>query len=432
MLEKAGDTTMRTEQNFHHYERTLQRMRERIWPDEYPTTNKKPKREHLFNLTPKNREILKEYLSFAERQNYSMARIIRLMFFAAQNGELLGKDFDAATKEDIQGSSGLITAIFRKWSNNSTREMNVKFIRQFYKWLLGNNEDFPEIVRGIKFRKKSGESYPKDLLTKEEVGKIIDAADHPLKKALIGLLYSTGARVGEIGLMQVRDVEFQDDEAIVHITESKTTQRKVLVVNSAVHLLRDWLSIHPLRRNPNFREMPLFVSVSHQKYGRRLEYEGIRQMLKRTTFLSGIPKPSNPHHWRHSFATHLAQDGYSEYQIKIILGHSMTSKATARYIHMAGRDVFDTIRKKNGKKIIEEDAQKPALEYKKCDTCGHADNTFNQILCNKCMRPLGISERLQYKDQLSEIRSKMENMEKAYHLLLKAHIETIGVENENK
>ncbi|MDP2666895.1 MAG: tyrosine-type recombinase/integrase [Candidatus Diapherotrites archaeon] len=421
---------MRTEKSFHDYPRMLKRLCERIWPEEYPGELREGQKS--FQLNPRNKQILKDLLSHLERENYSSARIIRLVSFVALLGEMLGKDFDKATKEDIQGTDGIVSKILKKWSNDTTREMGIQSTKQFYKWLLGENEEYPDIVRKIKFRRKYKEEYLKEILTKEEVAKVIDTADHPMKKALIGTLYSAGPRISELGLLSVKDVEFQDDEAVISITESKTRRRRVIIVNSTVKLLHDWFAIHPNRNKPDFRETPLFVSVSHQKYGRRMEYASICKMLKVTTALAGIQKPCNPHHWRHSFATHLAQDGYSEYQIKIILGHSMTSKSTARYIHMAGQGVFDVVRKKNGKKIMDEGAQKPALEYKKCDTCGYGENTFNQLVCNKCMRPLGIAERLQYKDQLSEIRGKMENMEKAYHLLLKAHLETIESEKSKQ
>lgn len=437
------------------YNRILGRLKARIWPDEQTITSKKGTSPVPFNLTPRNRKKIKQFLLSIENSAYGVARKHRLILTVAQLGELLGKDFDSATKEDIQGENGLLSKIMHRWSNETTRRMSIQVLRQFYRWLY-QSEELPEVVRGIKLHRKSMRRYPKEIFTEEEVEKIISAAQTPLHRALVSTLYSTGCRIGELASLQVRDVLFQEDEVIIHVRESKTDERQVLLVDSSVVYLREWLTNHPLRnvdtpsvsvsnvrsvmtvRNAskntktppqnggfavrsvrNFKEAPLFVSTKSDHLGSPLTYPAIRKVLKTIMQRSQVNKPFNPHHWRHSRATHLAKH-LNEAQLCKVMGWRIGSPMASIYVHLAGKDTHDALRNAYGKASAER-LEINTLKQKVCQTCGHANSSV-ELVCRKCLRPFSLADRLSYKDRLKEMESQIEGLKEAIsHLVEEVH-----------
>jgi len=69
----------------------------------------------------------------------------------------------------------------------------------FYKWLLGNDEEFPPVIKWLKPRLKNEKhKLPEELLTVEEVQLLANATTNPRDKALILILYESGCRIGEL------------------------------------------------------------------------------------------------------------------------------------------------------------------------------------------------------------------------------------------
>ncbi len=421
---------MRIETNFHGYERRMALIYQRIWPEEFAVPTFHQHRKRKYDLTSRNREILREYRIFLENQNYRSARLCRLIEWTAILAEMLGKDFDTTTVEDIQGSTGLVSRVIAKYDNDTTKENVLQVLKQFYKWLKKTGDDLPNEVKGIRLHHKKGKRYPKALYTKEDIAQMVDAADHPMKKALISLLFTSAARISELGLANVEDIEFTDSEMVFHIRESKTDQRPILIVNSTIQLMKDWLSIHPHRHKPHFRNSPLFCTMTPNHYGKRVTYETICKYLKETAAIAKIDKPTNPHHLRHSWLTQMARDGFNQYQIQVYAGHAMGSRETAKYVHIAGTDLFDQIRIANGLKTKQEMQEDP-MRIKRCEVCGF-ENDYRQRTCKQCLRPVGLKEKIEIKNEMNEVIERMKKLENAYHLLLNAHLETLGVENENK
>ncbi|MDP2666400.1 MAG: tyrosine-type recombinase/integrase [Candidatus Diapherotrites archaeon] len=412
----------------HLYKRphSFELLRSRIWPDEFPYNGASYRERRVYTLTPANRLLLRRYLVNLENQNYGLNRKYRLIEIMAVLGEMFCRDFESATKDDIQGQEGLVSKIMHKWTNDTTKEMYIQGLKQFYKW-FGQTTEYPEVVKGIKFQKKKGKKLL-DIPTEEKIAELIQAAGNPMHKAMISTIYSSAGRIGEIARLQVKDVIFQDDEAVIHILHSKTEERQVLLVDSTVQLLREALLYHPHRDKEDFQDRLLFVSVAPSSYGKPFGYAAIVKILKQCAEKVRI-KGLHPHLLRHARATHLIQRGLNEMQLKVVLGHSYSSRATAVYLHLSGKDTYDAIRTVNGKKRITEEKQNPLLG-KKCDICA-TNNTFEDKVCRKCQRPLGVLERMEYKDQMKTLQEhilqmeqlnneRMSKMEKAYDMLLQA------------
>ncbi len=386
--------------SFHNYERQYTLLLNRIFPDQYPCEVKathgyarKP-----FQISDANRKHLSRYrINLENEGGTSLARRKRILHLMANLAEMLGTDFETATKEELEV---LVSKImnYPSW-NETTRTMHKQTLKTFYKWFQGNNEFFPPKVSWIRCLKTANSNkLPEEMLSEEEVQRIIEASDHPMKKSLISVLWETGARVGEIGNAKIRSIQFDGTEATIML-DGKTGMRQVLLVSS-VPFLKEWLAIHPLKNDKN---APLVVIVSNLHQGERLSYASICRMLTETIEKASITKPFNPHHWRHSRATYLA-GRLTESQLCKIMGWRIGSKMPATYIHLSGRDTNEAIRKIYGlgKKDKEEESK---LKPRTCNICSET-NEFTNLLCKKCNNPLTLEARLEYKDKLTQMQDE--------------------------
>ena len=89
-------------------------------------------------------------------------------------------------------------------------------LKKFYKWYC--KEDNPELTKWIKITvKKKDQRLPEDMLIESDVLKLIEYAKHQRDKAMIALLWDIGARIGEIGTLNIRHLSFDEYGAIVNV-----------------------------------------------------------------------------------------------------------------------------------------------------------------------------------------------------------------------
>lgn len=137
--------------------------------------------------------------------------------------------------------------------------------------------------------------------------------------AICALLYGCGLRVSELVALCLSDIE----GSALSILGKGKKQRIVPVPSLAMRLLSDY---QPLRST---HEEALFLN----NRGQRLTVRTVQRMLKKRAFHAGIDATLNPHRLRHSFATHLLQNGADLRAIQELLGHSSLA-TTERYTHL--------------------------------------------------------------------------------------------------
>jgi integrase/recombinase XerD len=148
--------------------------------------------------------------------------------------------------------------------------------------------------------------------------------------ALIELLYATGIRVGELVGLSVGDVDLSQGQAVVFGKGSK--ERIVPLYRRAIERLRLYLREgrpHLVGKEPTDR---LFLSTR----GRSLSPEAVRRILNRNLALAGTTVAVSPHALRHTFATHLVEQGADLRTIQELLGHIALS-TTQIYTHVGTR-----------------------------------------------------------------------------------------------
>ena len=171
-----------------------------------------------------------------------------------------------------------------------------------------------------------------DTLSPKEVQQLLDFKYANLKhktrnQTLIELLYATGLRVSELCYLKIGDLQLE--ESTLRTRGKGNKERIVPIANKTVIILKNYLFEDRLNYCKNQNESHLFLS----QQGKPLSRQRVWQIVKECAFSAGIKKRISPHTIRHSFATHLLENGASLRVIQEMLGHSDIS-TTQIYTHV--------------------------------------------------------------------------------------------------
>jgi site-specific recombinase XerD len=263
------------------------------------------------NVSDEDKRLILEFRDDAISKGLTKTRILKYINVLQKLSELLEVSFIRAEKKDLlRLLRNVESSGYSEWTKHDYKVI----IKRFYKWLNGG-EEYPEKVKWIKTTFNSrNKKLPEDLLTCEDVKKIINAADHIRDKALVSLLYESGCRISEILTMRIKSVNFDKYGAMI-VVSGKKGPRRIPVVSSVPYLAA-WHEIHPLRDN---REAPLWVSIGTRGRNEVIEYQNTRQLIARLAKKAGVKKKVNPHIFRHSRATYLANH-FTEAQMNHYFG----------------------------------------------------------------------------------------------------------------
>lgn len=240
---------------------------------------------------------------------------------------------------------------------------------------------------------------PEEILTQEEIMKLIKGAKYTRDKALISMLYESGCRVGELGNLLIKHIQFDKHGAVIMV-DGKTGQRRVRIITSAPYLA-DWLNKHPHMGPDNH----LWASLPPND-GRLINYASIRRLICLTAKRVGIVKKVNPHAFRHARATHLSNH-LTEAQMKEYFGWTQDSSMASIYIHLSGRDVDNALLKLNGI-AVEEESKTDSFKPIECSRCNYLNKPTDKY-CSKCGLVIDVREALEIermnkdKDKLLDI-----------------------------
>lgn len=181
--------------------------------------------------------------------------------------------------------------------------------------------------------------YDKKLpkyLTKDEVKCLLDATTYLKHKAILSTIYSSGLRVSEALNLRISDV--MSKEMKVRVRNGKRNkERYTLLSKKNLELLRVyWKKFGPKNYSP---EDYLFISRQTKK---QLTSRTVQRVMYKAVEKAGITKKATPHTLRHSFATHLMNDGVELVNIQALLGHS-NIKTTSIYLHVKDYQTLNII-----------------------------------------------------------------------------------------
>ena len=166
------------------------------------------------------------------------------------------------------------------------------------------------------------------FLTLPETDRLINAAGNThfaaRDKALFELMYSSGLRRSEVTGLKIRDVDFFN--GVVRVLGKGNKERLVPVTDEALYAIKYYLSTRP---NPQPQDA-LFLNA----HGKPLTGDGLAFIFKNTAIAAHLARKVTPHSLRHSFATHLLNNGCDLRSLQEMLGHK-TLAATQVYTHVS-------------------------------------------------------------------------------------------------
>jgi integrase/recombinase XerD len=275
---------------------------------------------------PTQRDHLREYLSYLQVEKGLAKNSLasygfdfdRLRNFSGS----IGKDPKDMNRGDLRS---WIMALSREGLSPSSVQRMVSAARGFYKFLMLDGHLKANPAEDLDT--PQGGHYLPRFLTETEIEEFLKQPDIETEtglrdRALLELMYASGLRVSEVISLKVHDIEL--DAGILTCFGKGSKQRKVPLGKSAAEWLKSYLGI----RNRKTGVQNLFVSPG----GKPLNRQNVYQLVKNYGKKAGLEAIS-PHKLRHTFATHLLQNGADSRSVQVMLGHSDIS-TTQIYTHV--------------------------------------------------------------------------------------------------
>ncbi|MBA6157390.1 site-specific integrase [Tenacibaculum sp. S7007] len=273
------------------------------------------------NLTDEQRKLLNNFYLYLKGKRYSRSTIQTYTFFIADFVNFYTKvSLENLTNRDVEI---LIEKVFieRNYSISSQRQFisALKIFINFYPYTKINNLKLE--------RPKKSRKLP-NVLSQEEVLNIIRCTQNLKHRAIISLIYSCGLRVSELVNLKLVDFHIERKQLIIKNGKGRK-DRYVSLAESFLPLLSNYYN--------TFK--PSIYFVEGQKGG-KYSTESIRQFLRRSCKKAHINKTVTPHTLRHSYATHLLENGVDIRYIQSLLGHAKP-ETTMIYTHVKRKDLME-------------------------------------------------------------------------------------------
>ena len=202
-------------------------------------------------------------------------------------------------------------------------------LRSFFDWLVleGDRKDNPcDAVDSPKLGR-----YLPAVLSVDEVSAIIDSVDTTTTtgrrdRAILEVLYGCGLRVSEAVGLRISHVYL--DEGFLRVVGKGNKERIVPMGDMAAKAVRNYLECRPDPYGPQYDDI-LFLN----RFGKSLSRVSMFNMVKKQAMVAGVDKEISPHTFRHSFATHLIENGADLRVVQEMLGHE-SILTTEIYTHI--------------------------------------------------------------------------------------------------
>lgn len=213
----------------------------------------------------------------------------------------------------------------------ATISRHLAALKHFYRFLLADgviSEDHTTSLESPKLAQRLPQvlstTEVETLLSQPQLADPAGIRD----KAMLELIYATGIRVSELVSLNLQDVEL--DMGYIRCFGKGSKERIIPFGSVAVRYVREYLSRSRVKLTKGKTEHPaLFVNVQ----GKRLTRQGFWKIIKKYAREGKIDKPITPHTLRHSFATHLLENGADLRAVQEMLGHADIS-TTQIYTHL--------------------------------------------------------------------------------------------------
>ena len=200
----------------------------------------------------------------------------------------------------------------------------VRCIKSLFKWT--HEEGYIPKNPAAKLKEpKLGKRIPK-FLSELEIEHLREACHTTMENALFEFMYSTGCCIGEVVKLNRDNINFSTNSVIVH---GKGDKEREVYFNTRCSI---WIKRYLDERDD--KDPCLFIT--ERRPNRRMSIDNLRYIIKRISNRAGIKKSIHPHQLRHSYATHMINNGAPLEVIQSLLGHEK-SETTKIYAQLSGK-----------------------------------------------------------------------------------------------
>ncbi len=251
------------------------------------------------NLSKKNKEILDDFIELcsitAKGKKLEKIRRLLLQFY-----NITERDFNKQNKKSVNQFLSLLNDSDRSiWTKNEIKVYLRKFLKYHYKDL--------ELIENIKTNSRRGLDSVKinenNLVTEEDVEKMLRFAENYKEKAFLFLIFESGARPQELAELKWKDIKFEDEYADITLYSKKTNQSRTFPVRKAREHLFNW------KENYSYLDVQPNDYVFPTRWrDKTITTAGLNVMLRRMAKNSGLKKDVWSYLFRHSRATRLYEE----------------------------------------------------------------------------------------------------------------------------
>ncbi len=236
---------------------------------------------------------------------------------------------------DVNDARAYLTHLNDKGYSKATVARKLATLRSFYKFLVKTNRCSVNPLIAIRTPKQD-KKLPR-FLEYEEIKRLLDTPSTESwlgarDRAILETLYSTGIRVSELVGLNMDDIDFLSE--VIHIRGKGKKERIAPISSSALQAIQHYMEFRNKRAqsNSHFDSKVLFVN----KHGQRLSTRSVRRKMDKYLKMAGLDPAISPHTLRHSFATHMLNNGADLRSVQELLGHQSLS-TTQVYTHLTTR-----------------------------------------------------------------------------------------------
>lgn len=237
-------------------------------------------------------------------RNFSPKTIQAYLYYNKELLRFASKDVREIEKQDIRD---YIDCLFNSGRSSSTVNLAINAFKFYYEGALHRRFFVP----GFSVKRPKSEKKLPVVLSKNEVVMMINSLDNIKHKLMIQILFGSGLRVSEVVNLKINDIDFI--RKIITIRQGKGAKDRITIVSGqTLNNIEKYLAEH----------QPLIFLFESYRAGEKIAVRSVQKVVAEAVVSAGVNSNASAHNLRHSFATHLLENGTDIRYIQELLGHA--------------------------------------------------------------------------------------------------------------
>ncbi len=260
-----------------------------------------------------------EYLELLNQKRYSL-NTVHAYVSSFKRFVLFFKGKDISLLSDEEVKKYLVHLVDREKVSPASQKQAINAIKFYYEKVLRRP------VKHYMYSRPKREKKLPVILSEEETAKILLSSRNLKHRTILTVIYSSGLRLSELLNLKIADIDF--NRMLIHVVSGKGKKDRYTILSPK---LSDMLEKYIYAYQPS-------EYLFEGQGGGRYSPKSVQNIMKRAVLNAGITKHATVHSLRHSFATHLLENGTDLRYIQELLGHA-SSRTTEIYTHVSKRSI---------------------------------------------------------------------------------------------